>query len=159
MTVLGEVQIQLLASTSLCVNVLAFTQGCFLFKAAFICVICGHEWLAILAQEFLSRMWSFWERHTCVARVKMFWCSLHMFTCSPAHSPAVNCRPGLQLCLRWWLSSQVLLGIPSLCMKVAAWFPESSCHISVPFTGELSPQRLARRVSAAWGFTSVSAGP
>lgn len=32
-------------------------------------------------------------------------------------------------------------------------------HISVAFGGELSPKRLAHRVSAAWGFASVSAGP
>lgn len=66
-----------------------------------------------------------------VACVKMFWCSLHVLTCSPAHSPAVNCRPGLQLCLSWWLGSQVLLEIPSLCMNAAAWFPKSSCVFKV----------------------------
>lgn len=65
-----------------------------------------------------------------VACVKMCWCSLHLvLSCSPAHSPAVNCRPGLQLCLRWWLGSQVLLGISSFGMNAAAWFPKSSCVI------------------------------
>lgn len=138
----------------------------------FICVIFGHGWLVVFVQESLSRTWSCWERYTSMG-------GLHdvMWKCCGGHcmcSPAVWHAAVLWAVGQAYSTSQVMVGVSS-----DSWAPRCGWrspalaraspasvvskehlrvrggHVPLAFGGELSPKRLARRVSAALGFTCV----